>query len=213
MLVMGYIFSFFISFKMDNYFSYIYSGLLVWNFVTSTILRSVTIIISERSLIQKSNFPKEILVLSVVLANFVHLLISFVLFMVVVLFLGQFKWQWLLMPVVILPLLTMTSGLSLLFAALNVKHRDVNFIVQMSTTIWFYLTPVVYTLELIPKEHVSWFILNPMVGVLDILRLFFLGIELKYLYIDLISLGWSLLIFIIGYWVFKKKSIYFNEWV
>lgn len=213
MLVMGYIFSFFVPVKVDNYFVFIFSGLLIWNFVTSTILRAVTIIINERSLIQKSNFPKEVLVLSIVASNFIHLLISFGLFMVVVVFMGNFHWQWLLLPLVMIPLLMLTSGLSLFFAALNVKHRDISFIVQMMITIWFYLTPIIYSLELIPTQQVNWFIFNPMVGIIDITRLFFMGLPTKFLYIDLISMSWSLIIFVVGTWVFKKTSLFFNEWI
>lgn len=214
MLVMGFIFSFFVPVNVNNYFIFIFSGLIMWNFVTTTISRSVTIIIDERSLIQKASFPKEILVLSIVAANLVQLLISFSLLMVVVFFMGGFNWYWIFLPFMMVPLLMVTSGLSLLLAALNVKNRDVNFVTQIGLNIWFYLTPVFYTLELIPiKQIIIFFGFNPMVGIVDITRFFLIGLQTKYLYIDLFSVFMSFVIFIIGISVFKKTSLFFNEWI
>jgi ABC-2 type transport system permease protein len=213
MFVTGYVFSFFLSTKINNYFIFVFSGLLLWNFFISTILRSVTIIIDNRHLIQKAKFPKEVLVISVTFANFIHLLISFSILAVISIFTGCLSWWWIFLPLVFILLFFLTIGFSLLFAAVNVRHRDVNLVIQTIATAWFYLTPIVYTLDLVPSRLVYLFFLNPMTGILDLCRLFFLQIPLTFCLIDLVSVVLSIFIFIFGVLVFKKTSLFFNDWV
>lgn len=212
-LVLNYIFKFFTFEKIPNYFIFIFSGLLLWNFVTSTILRSVTVIVDERYLIQKSSFPKEILVLAIAATNLVHMLISLGILMLIMLVLGLGRWEWIFLPLAIIPLIFLTSGLSLLLSALNVRHRDVNFMTQIVTMLWFYATPIVYSLDIFPNQEVFWFGLNPLVGIIDITRWIFMGIKSNYLGLDIISMSLSFLIFLIGFMVFKKRSPFFSEYV
>ena len=82
MFVIGFIFRFFIKDPIPNYFLYLLTGLLVWNFFSLSISKTTPLIVNERTLIKKAKFPKEVLPLSVILSNFIHLLIAFALLII-----------------------------------------------------------------------------------------------------------------------------------
>ena len=88
MLIIGFIFQFFIPVKIDNYFYFLFAGLLPWNFFSHTFSKCTPLMLNERSLIQKAKFPREALVLSIVFSNLFHFLISLFLFSTLGFFMG-----------------------------------------------------------------------------------------------------------------------------
>ena len=214
MMVMGFIFQFFVPIKIVNYFEFLFLGLLAWNYFSYTVIKNTPMYINERALIQKAKFPREAIVLSVVLSNLFHFLISLAIF---VLFEWLFNskiywWRLLLLPEVILWLTVLTSGLSFLFSSLNVKWRDINFGVQVIMPLWFYATPIVYSLNLLPDWLSDWLYLNPMTAIVEMLRWIIMGIEVSWWKLGL-SLVMTIIIFVSGCLVFKKESPFFDDWV
>lgn len=220
MLVIGFVFQFFVPVETENYFLFLFAGLLPWNFFSMSVTKTAPTFVYERSLIQKAKFPRESIVLSIVFSNFFHLLTSFALFLPVVLLFGLGNiFNWFILVPALLWLLLLTSGMSLLFSSLNVKYRDVNFVVQAIMPLWFYATPVVYSLSLIPQSIKQLFYLNPMTGLILLFRYGSIG------YIDSIITGGeltmvllagfivSILIFLLGIRVFKKESPTFDDWM
>lgn len=214
MLVLGFIFQFFVPIKMANYFEYLFPGLLAWDFFSYTVTKNTPMYINERALIQKAKFPREAIVLSVVLSNLFHFLIALAMF-VLFEWLVNSKihwWRWCLLPGIVTWLAVLTTGLSLLFSSLNVKWRDVNFGVQAIMPLWFYATPIVYSLDLLPKWLGQWLYLNPMTAIVDILRWTIMGTGVSWWELGL-SLGMTIIIFVSGWLVFKKESPFFDDWV
>lgn len=225
MLAIGFVFQFFIPVKVDNYFLYLFAGLLPWNFFSYSVSKNTPMIINERSLIQKANFPREAIILSVVLSNLFHFLISLILLIILLIadkiFLEaysiieiiQYFFKIGLVSIFVVWLAMLTSGFSLLFSALNVKYRDVNFVVQAIVPIWFYGTPIVYSIDLLPSVFRPFFYLNPMTAIID--GFHYSLLDQKFYSIDLLllSLAVSLMIFFIGWKVFEKESKFFDDWV
>ena len=106
----------------------------------------------------------------------------------------------------------LTSGLSLIFSSLNVRWRDVNFGVQAIMPLWFYATPVVYSLDLLPAWLGHYLYLNPMTAVVEMLRWTILGLAVNWA-----AVGWSLavtvIIFGLGVFIFKRESPFFEDWL
>ena len=225
MLVMGFVFQFFIPVNVDNYFLYLFSGLLPWNFFTYSVAKNTPMIINERSLIQKANFPREAIILSVVFSNLFHFLISLLILVVLLvsdkLFIEHYQFfdlvKYILRMSVVIPFIAwltlLVSGLSLFFSALNVKYRDVNFIVQAILPVWFYGTPVIYSIDLLPKVLRPLFYLNPMTAVIDGFHYSLLNTPIYSMDLLLLSLAVSLMVFFIGWKVFEKESKFFDDWV
>jgi lipopolysaccharide transport system permease protein len=214
MLVMGFIFQFFVPVKVNNYFEFLFPGLLAWNFFSYTVIKNTPMYINERALIQKAKFPREAIVLSVVLSNLFNFMIALIMFVLwEALVVGELHWwRWWLLPGIMVWLTLLTSGLSLLFSSLNVKWRDVNFGVQALMPLWFYATPVVYSLELLPRWLNRWIYLNPMTAIVEMLRWTTLGMPIEWSAVA-ISLISTLAVLVIGVVVFKKESPFFDDWL
>ena len=214
MLVIGFVFRFFMKEPIHNYFFFLFIGLLSWNFFSLSLTKATSSIVFERSLIKKAHFPKTIIPLSIVLSNFVHLLISVCLFLIAETFIQRLTILGIFLgSIALLLLLIFTIGASLLSSALNVRFRDVNFFVQAILTIWFYATPVIYSLHLIPNKIVWMWQFNPLTVVIQLLQYGLLG-ETPPGFATIVSN--IAIIFIIsatGILVFHKESKYFDDWV
>lgn len=224
MVTVGLIFQFFVPVQVENYFLFLFVGLLPWNLFSMSVIKCVSAIITERQLIQKSDFPREIIIFSVILSNFVHFCAALGL-LILLLIAHQFLTDrsfidlmyycikiLLLVPVSVL-LVIVTTGFSLLFSALNVRFRDLNFIVQAVMPLWFYATPIIYTQNLIPTKLQPFFAINPMTGIIQLFQFLtlpnqtFSGINV------LICVTLCIGIFILGWSVFKRQSPYFDDWI
>ncbi|MDA1079660.1 MAG: ABC transporter permease [bacterium] len=214
MLVIGFVFQFFLPVHVDNYFLFLFSGLLPWIFFSFTLSKCTPAIVYERSLIKKARFPREAIILSIVFSNVFHLLVSLALFFVVLLFVGKVSLlQLALLPIAVVWITLLASGFSLLATALNARFRDVNFFVQAVVPLWFYATPIVYTLDLIPQNLHALFYLNPMTAVIEAFRFALLGMPVTQASLWLVSVAASLLLCVLGWVVFQRESRYFDDWV
>src|SRR6185436_9599052 len=123
-------------------------------------------------------FPAEILVLAVVLAALLHEAIAAVVFVAVLVAVGDFSAQGLPLLLVAVPLqVGLTLGLGLLVSAVHVFFRDTAQLLSLLFQVWFYLTPIVYPLALVPERFRSWLELNPLTALVDLYRRAFLGGE------------------------------------
>ena len=207
---------------------FVLCGLLPWNFFTTSIMTSVTSISGSGHLVKKVYFPREILTISNVLANFVNFLLALpVLFGLIALF-GIPLTVWLAyLPLIMLIELLFTLGVSLVLATLNVFYRDTSVIMEVLVQAWFFLTPVFYPIDLLPATTTLFglvlplrrllYILNPMASIVASYR--------SVLYGNAdgsppTAPGWdfflrtaltALLTFVLGYAIFRRHSARFAE--
>jgi lipopolysaccharide transport system permease protein len=101
----------------------------------------------------------------------------------------------------------------LLASALNVRYRDINFIVQSILVVWFYMTPVVYTLSMVPYKYYWLWRFNPMTSVLQFMQYGFLDKPLPGVAMISVNIFLIICIFITGLLVFRKESVNFADWL
>jgi ABC-2 type transport system permease protein len=214
MLVIGFIFRFFIKEPIENYYLYLLVGLLVWNFFSLSLSKATPSIVNERNLIKKAKFPREVIPLSIILSNFTHLLIAFSILLVPVLFLGILSVHNIprLIEGIIL-LLSFTTGLSLLTSALDVRFRDMNFFVQAILVVWFYATPVVYSIQVIPHQLIWIWRLNPMTSIVQLFQNALVSAPPPGIGMLLSNVAVITFIAIAGISTFKKEGKNFDDWV
>ncbi len=132
--------------RIPHFAVYLLSGLIAWNLFAATLGLAARSVVDNANLVTKVYFPREILPL----ASFGAASVDFVLQMVVLLafmaairypFLG---WNLLLLPLSMLALFAFTVAMALWVAALNVRYRDTQHLLNIGLTLWFWLTPVVY---------------------------------------------------------------------
>ena len=160
----------------DNFGVFLFCGLLPWTAVHEGLLRSTTAITDNVEMVKKLRFPSQILVLSVILGALLHQAIAAGVFVVVLAALGELSWTTLPWLAVALPLqVALTLGLGLLLAAGHVFFRDTAQVLGMLLTGWFYLTPIVYPLGMVPERLAAWIEANPLTALVGLYRLAFLG--------------------------------------
>lgn len=167
--------------RTDHFAVFLFGGLLPWMALHEGVLRSATAITDNATLVKKLRFPSEVLVLSVVLAALLHEAIAASIYVVVLAALGELSWQGLPLLLLAVPLqLLLTLGLGLLVAAVHVFVRDTAQVLGLAMNAWFYLTPVVYPLALVPERIRGWLELNPLTALVGLYRQAFLGGELAW---------------------------------
>jgi lipopolysaccharide transport system permease protein len=153
-----------------------YSALLPWNYFASALQRCITSVVGDASLISKVYFPRLILPIAGTVSGIIDFLVSFILLIGMMIW-YQIPVSWLLIA---LPLFLIVAQLTALavglwFSALNVRYRDVGYAVPFIIQIWLFLSPVVYSVNLIPEKWRLLYGLNPMVGVIEGFRWALLG--------------------------------------
>lgn len=214
MLVIGFVFTFFMKEPIKNYYYYLFTGLLIWNFFSLSLTKTTPSIVFERNLIKKAAFPRAVIPLSIILSNLVHLIAAFVLFIIPLIFLGTLTIK--TIPVALLGfilLLSFTLGASLLTSALNVRFRDVNFFVQAILIIWFYATPIVYSFLIIPKKFIWLWRLNPMTSILQLFQYAFIQYPPPGPAMLTVNITVILIILYLGVFAFKRESKNFDDWL
>jgi lipopolysaccharide transport system permease protein len=153
-----------------------FAGLLPWNYFASALTRSSTSVVNSANLVTKIYFPRLVIPLSAVFSGLVDFAVSSVVFAVIMLLYGIAPTPAILLLPLFLLLAMMTAlGFGLWLSALNVRYRDINYLVPFLVQIWMYLTPVVYATTLIPERYRFLLSLNPMTGVVEGFRRALLG--------------------------------------
>ena len=210
--------------SVPKYPIFLLCGLLPLNFFSAGVMISINSIVGNANLVKKVYFPREALPLSSVLANLVNFLLG-----LVVLFVALFvtkthlsPWLWLL-PFVILIQTCFILGLAFLLSAINVFYRDTIMIMDTVMLAWFFLTPVVYPIEALPRSypifgvtvniHRLMYILNPMASLIAAYRdLLYWGYrtDLDFLLRTAVT---SFVVLAFGYWFFVRYGRRFGEQV
>lgn len=214
MIIIGTVFTFFIKEPIQNYYYFLFSGLLVWNFFSLSLSKATPSIVFDRMLIKKAKFPRIVIPVSIILSNFIHMVIAFLLFLAVLLLSRNTDFfKLLILPLPMIWLLLVTIGFSLFATALNVRYRDVNFFIQAVLIVWFYATPIVYKLSFIPERFRWIWFLNPLTVIIQLFQYILLSQPFPDLQVMMFCLLGTILFFILGILFFNRESENFDDWL
>jgi lipopolysaccharide transport system permease protein len=159
------------------YFLFSFAGMLGWNAFSQVIGRSSGSLVANQSLVSKVFFPRMLVPLSSIVSVLVDFVVALALGIALLVAFGiNPGWPVLLVPVWILLLLMMASGVGLISSALMVKYRDVQYIVPFITQMLLYASPVAYSLSAVP-DRLRWiYDINPLSWVFEGMRWSFLGL-------------------------------------
>ncbi|MBS0321700.1 MAG: ABC transporter permease [Proteobacteria bacterium] len=151
--------------KIENYFVFLLAGLFPWQWFANTLQVAPAAFLRNGSLVKKVLFPRYLIVGSVVLTEGVHFLLCLPVFAVVAWLSAGYTphigWLW------GIPILTFVEGLiiygvAVAVAAFNVFLRDIERLIGLVVTVLFYMTPVIYRMDMVPASLVRWVTINPM---------------------------------------------------
>jgi lipopolysaccharide transport system permease protein len=195
------------------YAIFAYSGLLFWNYFAQALNRASDSLVSNQGIITKVYFPRLIVPVSatiVAMIDFFFALLIFVGLMLYFQIIPSLPGILLFIPALLIATLT-AAGAGLFFSALNVKYRDVRQALPFLIQVLFFLTPVIYPVTLIP-ERFHWLLyLNPMTGVITVMRSTLLGEgDIPWPLVGL-SVVVSLLVCILGLIYFQRREREFAD--
>lgn len=211
-LVFFVAFKIFMKIPIENYALFLIAGLFPWQWFLNSVNSSATVFIGNATLIKKMHFRHEVLIVATILNDMLHFILSIP---VITLFLFIYGLQpsilWMAgIPVLLIVQFIITMGFSLAISALNLFFRDIERIVFIFTSLMFYMTPIIYSEEMVPAEYKTLILSNP-------LSMLFIGWRNLLLYgtfpLKEVSLAfvYALIVFSIGYLVFRKLKWRFAE--
>ena len=193
-----------------------YAALLPWNYFAASLSRSSTSVVGSAHLITKVYFPRLVIPISGVLSGLVDFGVAF---LVLIGLMAYYRVSptpaVVLLPAFLLLAMLTALGFGLWLSALNVRFRDVNYLIPFLVQIWMYLTPVVYGSTLIPERFRFLLGLNPMTGVVEGFRWALLGNRLADAQapgvLFVISIAITLLVLVSGAIFFRRTEDSFAD--
>ena len=150
--------------EVEPYALFLFCGLLPWTWFSSALLESANSLIAGGNLIKKVLFPAEILPIVAVLSNMFHFFFALPILALFLLFYAR-PMQWMELvawfPVVVFVQLMLTLGLGLILSAMTVHFRDLRDLLGNLLTLWFFSTPIIYPMSMVPAEGKFIMDLNP----------------------------------------------------
>lgn len=214
MVIFSVFFGQFAKMPSDNipYPIFVYVGLLIWQFFSTSLSDASNSMITNQAIITKVYFPRMILPLSTILTKFVDFFFAAI---ILIGLMAYYHYLPNLLGLLILPLLLiitflLAAGGGLFLSAVNVKYRDVRYVLPFFIQIMLFITPVIYPSSIAGKY--SWILaINPMTGVIKAAHAAILGNAPINWYLLGISGFTSIIIFMIGFVYFKKTEKYFAD--
>ncbi|MEC4982483.1 MAG: ABC transporter permease [Oscillatoria sp. PMC 1068.18] len=171
LLVFYFVFNNALNLKVENYASFVLVGLLVWNWFAIAVVEGTGVIVANPMLVRQPRFPVFILPIIVVLVGMIHFL-SALPVLLIFLLIEQVNLQpvILILPIIMALQFCVTVSLIYLLAAVNVTFRDTRYTIDVLLRLGFFLTPVFYSISSMPDKYQGWYLLNPMVHLLEAYR-------------------------------------------
>ncbi len=153
-----------------------FAGLVPWTFFLTAVQQSSNSVVGSSNLISKVYFPRLAIPVATVMAALVDFAISGVVLLAMLLYYHRAPTLHILfVPLFVLLAFFASLGLGLWLSALNVKYRDIRYVVPFLLQFWMFASPIVYPTSMLPARWRTLYALNPMVGVIDGMRWSLLG--------------------------------------
>jgi len=189
-----------------------FTALVPWTFFANGLTQATNSMVNSANLIKKVYFPRLVIPLSAILSGVVDFGLAFLVLVVMMLLYGISPGGAVLwLPLFLLLALVTALGVSLWLTALNVRYRDVRYIVPFIVQFWMFASPVAYSSRMLEEPWRTIYGLNPMVGVLDGFRWALLGGSQQPGGLLYVSACTSLLILVSGAYYFRRVEKTFAD--
>ena len=207
MLVLAVVFSTIMTQNITHYAIFLLCVLLPWTFFSQSLSYAAESIVGNGDLIKKVRVSKIVFPVAAVVSNMINFALSLIpLVLIMIAMRHPFHLTLLYLPVPLLALTIFTLGATFFFAAANVYYRDVAHILQVLLNILFYVTPIIYSIDMFPAQY-RWLLkLNPIQYILNGFRLSIYYGMLPTVSSITASFVVALAMLGIGFYVFRKHQ-------
>ncbi|WP_298254094.1 ABC transporter permease [Bradyrhizobium sp.] len=201
-------FKFIMRVQMENYTVFILTGMFPWAWLSQAAIQGTGSFTNNLSLVRHVKLPKLILPCSNVLQEMAHFVLAIpVVFVFIALSSEQIHavpllWQ---LPMMLVLQAFFVFPITVIGAVLNVYVRDIQYLVGIMFSVFFFVTPMVYPLSMVPVEYRAYFKLNPAYWLIDSWRIVFAGDVLPLGHIASV-IGWILAFSLVAAWVYRRLA-------
>lgn len=198
---------------IEDYYLFLFVALIPWIFFSASLTGGASCIISQKEMIKKIYFPREVLPISHVTCQFVNMLFSFVVIFAVLIVSGKGinPVALLYLPIVMLAEYLMAISIAMITSGLTVYLRDLEHILIIISMAWQFLTPVMYPIEQVPDSYMGIFNLNPMTPIIIAYRDILYFKQTPKLETLLHGFVFSVVLLIVGWVIFGQLKKHFAE--
>lgn len=211
-IVLFIAFKIFLRIQMENYTFFFLSALFPWNWFSASVIISTGTLIGNVNLIKRIRFPRHFLVISTILAQLVNLLFAIPILVGFSYYYGKGpSINWIIsIPLLIIIQFIVTIGICLAISMVNAYFRDMEYIVGIVVTLLFWLTPIIFPLNIVPEGYRIYLIINPLTYLITAWRDIFMSNLIDWGNIS-ISFGCSLVFLFLGIFVFQRLGKRLDE--
>jgi len=207
MLVLTMVFQYLFRFQVENFPVYFLGGQMIFAFFSESTSLAMNSVINNEAIIKKIYVPKYVYPLSTVISSMVNLCFSFIAFLFVFIITGaQFQWTMLLIPIPIIYLFVFSLGIAMLMSSLTVFFRDLKHLYTVLLTLWMFLTPIMYPVDIVPDVYMPFYGLNPLFHFVTYFRNLALWGTVPDLWANMVCIGFSLASLCVGTYVFMVRQ-------
>ncbi len=154
--------------QVEHYEVLLLFNIVLFGFFQEATMAAVGSVVGREAIVRKTQFPRLVIPLAVVLTSLFNLALNLIAVLVFVLAFGVTPtWTWLLFPVVLALLFVITTAVSMIVSSLFVRFRDVSIIWTVLVTVLFYGTPILYPLEFVPEKFQELILVNPLTPLFE----------------------------------------------
>jgi lipopolysaccharide transport system permease protein len=190
------------------------AALVPWTFFSNAMLLGAESLVLNSALVSKIYFPRIFMPAGVVAAGFVDIAISLVILFVIVLAWGVVpSLAVLALPLLVVIMTATALGVSAALSAINVRYRDVRYVVPFAIQMWLFLTPIAYPSSLLEEPWRTLSAINPMVGVVEGFRWAVLDTSNAPLTLIAVSAASASVLFVVGLAYFDRVERSFADFI
>jgi lipopolysaccharide transport system permease protein len=198
-------------------FIFYMSGTILWSYFSSSMMSISQVFTTNKDLFSKVYFPRLAVPIANVIINYLQFFIQFV---ILILFIIYFYFngssfsldiKLLLIPLLLLQLSLISIGFGCLFASITYKYKDLALLLGFGMQLWMFVSPVIYPMSMISDKYIYFYILNPVSSIIENFRYVLFSNSDFNLGLTLLSLFFSIIIFIFGLYIFNKVEKKFMD--
>ncbi len=207
------VFSIIMRMGIEKYYMFLFVTLIPWMFFNTCLCGGTRIIFSQEDMVKKIYFPREVLPIAFVTSNFINMLLSFIVIFAVAIIsgIGISLRAIVHLPVIMLIEYILALGIAMIGAAVTVYIRDLEQIFNIIGMVWMYMTPILYSVDMVPENLRGLYNLNPMTPIIVAYRDILYYKEAPQMETLVNASIWGIIVLVVGCLCFSKLKRRFAE--
>lgn len=212
LLVYTVVFSVIMKNDIEQFYLFLFVALVPFIFFSSSLSGGSNLILQQKDMIKKIYFPREVIPIAYTITNFINMLLCFlVVFSVLILAGRPPTLVYVYLPLIMAIEFILCLGVTLLSSCCTVYFRDLEHILGILTMAWQFLTPIMYSIEIVPVEYLGIYMLNPLTSIITAYRDILYYRRAPQLETLAISVAMGVLVLVVGALVFNRLKRNFVE--